>query len=287
MKPIFTLSSLLLALVLMASCDQSGKQETVRVQSQNDSLMLVVLQQQNELADLVSTLNETAKQLDGINEQISVNSDDETLYNKRERMMQQLETVKRRIEEKENQLEALQKKYKGALGENKELKKSIDRMKSEINSYQERIVGFENKIAAQNETIGTLSQSLSETQEVLAAQNVANEMQKQVIDGQDKLLNTGYYVVGNKSKLKELGLIEGGLFNRKRLTTKGFDTSVFTQIDIREVSEIPLGSKEATLLTPAPESSYELVKGFDKNMTLRIIDPTAFWSSSKYLVIKI
>jgi len=288
MKKLFYFCMSCVMIAMFASCDFGGtKQQLAQTQSTNDSLVTVVLRQQNELADLVTTLNEATSRLDDINGQIAINRGDETLLGQRNRIIQQLETIKQRIAVKEQQLDELQKKYKGVLGENKELKKSIDRMKTEINGYQEKIVNFENTVAEQRETIGQLNSTLATTQEELAQKTATNEAQKEVIGNQDKMINAGYYIIGSKSKLKELGLIEGGIFVKKRLNTKGFDTSVFTEIDIREISEIPLGSKDAKVLSPAPESSYEIVKGFDKNMTLRILDQAEFWSLSKYLVVMI
>ena len=101
------------------------------------------------------------------------------------------------------------------------------------------------------------------------------------------MLNEGYYIIASKSKLKELGLVEGGVFSKARLARGTFNVSSFTKIDIREVTEIELKSKDAKILSSAPESSYELVKGLDNMLKLVIKDPGAFWSQSKFLVIKI
>ena len=46
-------------------------------------------------------------------------------------------------------------------------------------------------------------------------------------------------------------------------------------------------AKKAKLLTTHPAASYELTKGADKNLTLKINDPEAFWSISKYLVVRV
>lgn len=286
MKKILYFCVVMMCISMMASCNlSSGKMSEEQVQDSLKYLNTEVFRLQNDVADLVSTLNATEQELNGINDQISLKGDDETLLAKRERMKQQLETIKKRIELKNAELAQLQKKYESSLGENKELKKCIDRMKKEIEGHQARIMGLENVISNQNARIGELNEALTSTQEALAATNLANESQREVIDNQDKMLNAGYYVVGSKSQLKSMGLIEGGLFNKKRLTTKGFDTSVFTQVDIREIEEIKLGSKDAKLLSPAPESSYELVKEYDNSLTLRILDPSAFWSLSKFLVV--
>ena len=61
----------------------------------------------------------------------------------------------------------------------------------------------------------------------------------------------------------------------------------FTQIDIRTTKEIKLYSKSADLLTTHPEGSYVLEQDDKEQLTLKITDPTRFWSVSKYLVIQV
>ena len=60
-----------------------------------------------------------------------------------------------------------------------------------------------------------------------------------------------------------------------------------TKIDIRNTTVIPLSSKSATIMTTHPAGTYTLLKDSKGLYTLRISDPTKFWSVSKYLVIKV
>lgn len=287
MKNLFYCCAALLCLTAFVSCDNTAKQQAAAAMSVSDSLKLVVFNQQNELAELVSTLNAASQQLDQINGQIAVSGSDDNLASQRDRLLNQLAAVQQKIADKEKMLSDMQKKYKSVLGENNELKKSISRMKDEISGYQYRIEQYETLISSQTAAIDSLTGDLTDVRENLFQTQAVSDAQAAVIGNQDKMLNTGYYVVAEKSALKEMGLIEGGLFVKKRLTTKGFDTSVFKEVDIRDITEIPLGSKDATILSSAPEGSYELVKGYDKKLTLRILDQEKFWSLSKYLVVMI
>lgn len=287
MKNLFYCCAALLCLTAFVSCDNTAKQQAAAAMSVSDSLKLVVFNQQNELAELVSTLNAASQQLDQINGQIAVSGSDDNLASQRDRLLNQLAAVQQKIADKEKMLSDMQKKYKSVLGENNELKKSISRMKDEISGYQYRIEQYETLISSQTAAIDSLTGDLTDVRENLFQTQAVSDAQAAVIGNQDKMLNTGYYVIAEKSALKEMGLIEGGLFVKKRLTTKGFDTSVFKEVDIRDITEIPLGSKDATILSSAPEGSYELVKGYDKKLTLRILDQEKFWSLSKYLVVMI
>lgn len=286
-KIIFNLFAIACISISLTGCKLVSGEKYDQQVSQNDSLMVVALQQSNEIAELSSTMYSISSKLDEINGEIAMGNDDNSLMKQRERLMQQLDKVQNTINEKQQQLDELQKKYSHVLSNNKELKKTIERMQNEISGYTTKISSYEKTMASQAQKIDSLSEDLSTTQNSLAAKTEESEQQKQVINSQDKMLNEGYYIVASKSKLKDLNLVDGGVFSKARLTRGTFDHSAFTKIDIREVTEISLGSKDAKILSSVPDGSYEFVKGYDKNLKLVIKDPEQFWSQSKYLVIKI
>lgn len=287
-KSVFFLFALIFVCTMsMTSCKLVSGEKYDQEVSKNDSLLVVALQQSNEIAELSNTMYSISSKLDEINGEISLGNDDNNLVKQRERLMQQLQKVQDKISEKQAELDELQKKYSSALSSNKELNRTITRLKNDIENYTSKISSYENTVKEQTKKIESLSTDLSTTQQNLETKVKENEQQQEVIAVQDQMLNEGYYIIASKSKLKELGLVDGGVFSKARLTRGSFDVSAFTKIDIREVSEIDLNSKDAKILSSAPESSYEIIKGYDKNLKLLIKDPAAFWSQSKYLVIKI
>lgn len=108
----------------------------------------------------------------------------------------------------------------------------------------------------------------------------ANDAKSRTISRQDKDLNRAWYVFGTKRELREHNIL-----SRDGVLTRGFNKNYLTEIDIRNVKRIALGSKKARVLTTHPSSSYVLERGVDKTCTLYITDPTSFWSVSKYLVV--
>jgi myosin heavy subunit len=285
------LGAMVVASMVLVSCDSpSTKAKLAETQTLNDSLMFVTLQQQNEIADLVGTLGEISTQLDKVNNAINVPDGDEKtdLISQRERLMKKLEAVQQRIEEKQQALDDLQKKYSSALGQNKELKKTIDRMQGEINGYIARIAQYESDIQTKDRQIAQLNNDLSSTQDSLSQVSQENASQKNVMAAQDKMLNSGFYIVGSKKELKNIGVLgKDGLFSATKISSTSFDTSVFHQIDIREVTEIPLGSRDAKIMSQMPKDSYKLEKDYDKNLKIVILDPAQFWSITRYLVVVI
>ena len=81
-------------------------------------------------------------------------------------------------------------------------------------------------------------------------------------------------------KLKILGTALNGW----RPTTR---TAILLLIFVKTDKEIKLYSKRAELLTTHPAGSYELVKDAKGQLTLKITNPSQFWSVSRYLVIQV
>lgn len=284
-KIIFAIAAL--AVVAFSSCDRVSKEQYQQATNTNDSLMYVALQQGNEIYELSTTLKTVSEQLDKINGQLEIsNGEDQSLVEKRDRLMQKLATVQRTIEEKQAALDELQKKYSAQLGQNKVLKQTIDRLQTEITGYHQEIAGYKVTVAQKEEQIAGLTDTLAQTQQSLEEKVAESAQRQEVINTQDQMLNTGYYIVADKNVLKTLGLLEGGVFAKKRLTTQGFSHEGFTKVDIRELSEVALGAKKADLLTSHPADSYELQVQADGMLKLVIKDQTAFWHNSRFLVIK-
>lgn len=273
--------------VAFTSCNQVSKEQYQQATNTNDSLMYVALQQGNEIYELSTTLKSVSEQLDQINGQIEMsNGEDQSLVAQRDRLLQKLATVQKTIQDKQQALDELQKKYSAQLGQNKVLKQTIDRLQTEIGGYQQEIASYKVAVAEKEEQIAGLSDTLAQTQQTLADSKAESEQRLEVIEAQDQMLNTGYYVVGDKVLLKTMGLLEGGVFAKKRLTTQGFSHDGFNKVDIRELSELSLGAKKADLMTSHPASSYELKEQGDGALKLVIKDPAAFWTNSRFLVVK-
>ena len=275
------------AAVILAGCSQVSKEEYQQATNTNDSLMYVALQQGNEIYELSTTLNAVSDELDQINGQIALsNGENQDLLSKRERLLQQIAMVKQTIEEKQKALDELQKKYSAQLSQNKVLKQTIDRLQSEVAGYETKVAELNEAVANKEQQIVGLTETLTEAQETLATTVAQNEQQQEVINTQDEMLNTGFYIVGDKKKLKDLGLLEGSLLSKKRLTSKGFSTKGFTKIDIRELHQLPTGSKKVDILSTHPTNSYEMSVRSDGTKVIVIKDPTEFWRHSRFLVVK-
>lgn len=286
MKKISAMLAVVMA-VMFASCNQVSKEQYQEATNINDSLMYVALQQGNEIYELSTTLKSVSEELDKINGQIEVSTgDNKDLVAKRERLLQQLALVKQTMDEKQQKLDELQKKYSAQLGQNKALKQTIERLQTEVAGYESKIADYKIVVANLDQKVSGLTDTLTQTMQSLDSTKAQSAQQQEVINTQDEMLNTGYYLVAGKSRLKELGLLEGNFLTKKRLTRDGFSSEGFTKVDIRELSELPLGSKKVNILSSHPTNSYELREQADGTQKLVIKDPSEFWSNTRFLVVK-
>ena len=119
------------------------------------------------------------------------------------------------------------------------------------------------------------------TKEKEAAQQQSKQLTAEVDN-----LNTCYYVIGSKKELKANKIIETGFLRKTKILQGDFEMSYFTKADRRTLSEIPLHSNKAELMTNHPKDSYEIVSNGNVK-TLRILNAHKFWEKSNFLVVKV
>ena len=155
-----------------------------------------------------------------------------------------------------------------------EFNRQLESKSREIEELRKQLAEKDIKIAEQSEQIDQLSENVEDL-------TTKNEEKERTVVRQDQQLHTAWYVFGTKKELREQHILERGDVMR----SSNFNKEYFTKIDIRVTQKIPLYSKKATLLTSHPAGSYTLDKDAQENYTLRITNPDAFWSVSRYLVI--
>lgn len=270
-----------LAAFVLTGCND-GKNNAANNAAQADSLNSIIAQKDSELNDMLGTLNEIEDGLNQINEAenrvvLLKNGEGAT---KRQKLKEDVQFIAARMKQNKELLAKLQKQLANSSIQGDQLKKTIENLQKQLVEKEKQLQALREEldskdihIAALDETINNLNTKTS---------NLTKESSKktEVINAQDKQLNTAWYVFGTKKELKNQHIMENG-----KVMTGNFNKSYFTKVDIREVSEIKLYSKSAKLLTTHPSSSYTLVRDANKQYTLRITNSQIFWSTSKYLVV--
>ena len=271
MKKIVILS--LLASFLLSSCNYESPKFKA-MQASRDSLQNVLIQKDKEASEYLAIINEIEQNLDQIKSvQGFIAADQgEGTTDSRTRIENNINLINNLLNENKAKIADLEKRAQqvGALQSRvNALKKQMEAKEAEIAELKIQLEERNVKIQQLENTVVTMNENLT----VLSAEKRIIE---NVAADQDAALHTAFYFLGTTKELKNKGIDI-----KKRTLNK----AAFTQIDTRNVTSINLNSKSGIVLTNHPIRSYK-IHVIDKNATLEIINPTEFWSMSKYLVVK-
>jgi hypothetical protein len=168
-------------------------------------------------------------------------------------------------------------------------KKNLNNANLQIASMQTTIDQLNNTLTMREAEITELKDDLEKKNLELSNLSMDYQELQQESDAKTIELNTAYYAYGTKKELEAQGVItmEGGVIGIGKTIKMNEkpNTDYFTQIDITKLSEIPLSSKEATIVTSHPSDSYKIEGANGSAEKLVITDAKKFWSVSKYLVV--
>ena len=167
------------------------------------------------------------------------------------------------------------------------LKAEIKNNNTQMGAFEEMIITLSEEVEAKNMEVFQLQQDLENVDAAFGELFVAFQEKSANLDNVTIALNTAYYSYGTKKELIANKVIttEGGVLGmgKNNELADNFNRDYFTEVNINDLTEIPLGFDKVEMTTTHPKSSYQLVEG-DNITKLVIKDPKAFWSVSKYLV---
>lgn len=268
----FTLAALFLAAGCGTSAETERKlAELEQANAQKDSLMQEVALSSRLISDVSVELAQV--QVRGNKLQVSSES---PITASRDTMMAKLRYVVGRVAESERQLGQSRSRIKRLTSISDSLRATLD----------STVTNLQTVIATQKTTIDFLTDQVNN----LTTENIALK----------DSLATVYYVVGTRDELKKKGILveQGGsrvLFvlwrtGRTLQPARNLDPTMFTAIDSRTVSQIPL---------PDPSGEYRVASLQDLSYvaeqrqhnkyigtpSLTITSPVDFWRPSKFLII--
>ena len=274
----------------LASCNQNKSINPAEIQ--NDSLRAIINARDNEVNDMMATMNQIQQGFAEINaaeNRVTLAKEGERA-DKATQIKENIQFITQRMQENRELIKKLQQQLQETGFKGEEMKKTLVQMTAQLAQKDNELKVLRAELASKNIHIKELDQTISglntdvsnlktdkanltaakQTLETEKANLQTESKQKsETISTQDMQLNTGWYVFGTK-------VLQGS-----------FNKNYFTKIDIRSTREVKLYSKSAKLLTAHPSSSYSLTKDAAGQYVLRINDPQTFWSTSKYLVVQV
>ena len=277
------LISLILVLILAVGCkQQKSSPESLQNVEQNDSLKDIISQRDNQINDMMATMNEIQAGFNEINEaenRVSLVKGAERV-NKAQQIKEDIHFITDRMRQNRELIKKLQGQLKNSNFKGSEMKKVVANMIKQLDEKDQQLQQLRAELDAKNIHIAELDETITGLNSSVSDLQNENAQKTETINSQDLQLNTAWFVFGTKKELKDQHILADG-----KVLQSSFNKNYFTKIDIRVTKDVKLYSKSAKLLTAHPSSSYQLVTDNSKQYVLHITNPQLFWSTSKYLVV--
>lgn len=272
-----------LCLMAMASCQQDNKQaQQLALNQQRDSLDKIIAQKDNEINDIIGTLNDIEEGFREISEaegRVAVAKRGEGASSAA-RIRENMQFIQSTMQQNRELIGKLRQKLRESTINTEQLKRTIDNLTAQLEEKNAELQKLRAELDAKDIHISELDEQIAGLNDNVASLQDEGQRKDQTISTQDKELNTAWFVYGTKKELKEQNILSKG-----EVLQQNFNKEYFTKIDIRVDKEIKLYSRSAEVLTAHPLSSYTLERDANKQYVLRITNPQQFWSTSKYLVV--
>ena len=276
---------LAVCLLVLASCkDSVNTRQTADLNQRIDSLQRVNVQKDNEINDMLETLNSIEDGFRAINEaqgRVTVERRGEGA-NATARIRENMQFIQETMNQNKELINKLRIRLRDSNTASEQLRKTIENLTAQMEVKESEIAVLRQELESKDIHIAELDQQVSQLNDDVVMLKDENARKDETIGSQDKELNTAWYVFGTKRELKEQNILKSG-----EVLQGNFNKNYFTKIDIRVDKEIKLMSRDAKLLTNHPAGTYTLDRDANKQYVLRITNPQQFWSTSKYLVIQV
>lgn len=273
-----------ICLSAMVACNQAKKTDDLTVKQMRDSLDRVIAQKDNEINDMVSTMNdieEGFRAISAAENRVSVARQGEGASMK-ERIQENMAFIQQTMNQNRGLISKLRNQLRQSSVKGDQLRRTLDNLQKQLEEKDSQLKQLMAELQAKDIHITELTEQVSELSENVKELREDTKQKATTISNQDKQLHTAWFVFGTKRELKEQGIIEDG-----RVLQDNFNKDYFTKIDIRVDKEIKFYSRSAEMLTAHPASSYVLERDANRQYVLRITSPEQFWSTSKYLVVQV
>ncbi len=251
---------------------------------QRDSLDRIIAQKDNEINDMMTTMNDIVEGFRAINEaeqRVTIVSSGEGASTT-ERIRENMQFISETMQQNRELINKLRTQLRQSSVKSDQLRRTLDNLTRQMEEKDAQIRQLQADLESKDVQIGELNTQVSDLSANVSNLREETVQKSQTISSQDKQLNTAWFVYGTKSELKAQHIIEDG-----KVLRSNFNRDYFTKIDIRVDKEIRLYSRSAKILTAHPASSYELQQDANRQYILRITNPQLFWSTSKYLVVMV
>ena len=278
------------------SASEDSKIAEAQLIKENQALNDVIDQREIAVNDLLFSMTEVEDQLKQIiqRENLVYNHSLEPVNETgNDRIIEEIGMIDQLIARSKDNIHQLEEKVKGANLKTQVFQNRVNRLASDIKEREAMIADLKQDLASRDEALKFLTVQIDSLIEDSAEKDLtlqAKQSEIDVLTEENNTLNKAYLAVGSFKELKDRGLVQrqGGFlwFGRTIDVNEDADAQQYMQVDIREMSQLPVQAVQLDLLSEHPADSYQIVPGDNDNMkVLEITNPEEFWKVSKYLVI--
>lgn len=292
-QSIFKYSFILIALFVMASCNQqqleSQQEEITQLTEENEILRKNEAEKEAHLNEFFETMSHIRDNLNEIKMRQNLISEetrdrDQIGPDARQQIEDDLKLISDLMEDNRKRLATL----------NRQIRES----NVKINEFETLVASLTSEIEEKNVEISQLRDSMNElniynteltaTIDKLEEENIEK---LQVIEEKTEQLNTAYYVFGTRKELQDQEIIDrqGGILGIGRTSVVSSDVNAeyFTRVNILQVEKVLIPASSLKLVSTHPKDSYFVETTEDEETQIVIEDPEKFWSNTRYLVVSI
>jgi len=267
------------AIAILSSCVQREEDKLVidRLTSQNNHLINATAERNGQISKFKTEISSIHQSLQLIKEQEQLlgNVSDGDLSQNSTSIQEDLEKLSDLLSHNKNKINSLNTALNSRDLKLDDFRLTVDMLKSQL---EDRAVSLSNLVKTLGDKNIEIAAMVAAQEELLLNLSIEKDM-----------AHTAYYTFGSMSELKANQVMErqdgiSGFLGQKKIADE-LNKDYYFEIDTRAVNEVPLVASSARVVSNHPPASYEFVGSDETIEAIRILDPTSFWSVTKYLTV--
>jgi regulator of replication initiation timing len=273
----------LLALILGGCGD---KEKLQQLEKQNNALTEQLASRDSSIRQITTMMNEIHNKLDSalaneknVERQATAAPANRplSLADVKQRVLDEVSDIVSSLNDSQKRIAQLKQRMKGAWSENASLQKTVDDLKENLHAREQSLSELQASVAK-------LEADVMQKAQTIATYDTT-------IENQTRQLNTVYYVIGQRSELKQKGIItdEGGflwgLLGATTVLTTNYDDQAFRSFDKRSEMTIDVPGKIDEMVPKRDTTSYSKEPQPDGHTLLKIVRSDYFWKANHLAII--
>ena len=196
----------LLCCTCLAGCSQkTDNTKDLALAHQRDSLESIIQQKDNEINDIMGTMNDIEAGFRAINEaeqRVSVARQVEGTSSS-ERIRENMRYIQQGKQQNREPINKLGNQVRQGNVHSEQLRRTVDNLARQMEEKDTQIRHLQAELQAKDVQIGELTEQVNDLSNNVSTLREETTQKSQTISTQDKQLNTAWFVYGTKSELKD------------------------------------------------------------------------------------